>query len=124
MQRGRFAPAGLVMTVLSRWCRSATSGRDGASCADRPVRPRSNSRRAAQDYLTPRRRRWMIMVRWSAARGFQHGSKVAARDSGRGFVSRTEPTAMATGTRRLDIEEVGDVTVAKFTDKKILDETN
>ena len=31
---------------------------------------------------------------------------------------------MSTGTRRLDIEEVGDVTVAKFTDKKILDEGN
>ena len=28
------------------------------------------------------------------------------------------------GHRRLDIEEVGDVTVAKFIDKKILDETN
>jgi anti-sigma B factor antagonist len=27
-------------------------------------------------------------------------------------------------TRRIDIEEVGDVTVAKFVDKKILDETN
>ncbi len=31
---------------------------------------------------------------------------------------------MATGTRRLDIEEIGDVTVARFTDKKILDENN
>ena len=31
---------------------------------------------------------------------------------------------MSTGTRRLDLEEVGDVTVAKFTDKKILDEGN
>lgn len=31
---------------------------------------------------------------------------------------------MSTGTRRLDIEEVGDVTVAKFVDKKILDEGN
>jgi anti-sigma B factor antagonist len=32
---------------------------------------------------------------------------------------------MATGgQRRIDIEEVGDVTVAKFIDKKILDETN
>lgn len=32
---------------------------------------------------------------------------------------------MASGsTRRIDIEEVGDVTVAKFVDKKILDETN
>ena len=31
---------------------------------------------------------------------------------------------MSAGTRRLDIEEVGDVTVAKFTDKKILDEGN
>ena len=32
---------------------------------------------------------------------------------------------MSTGaTRRLDIEEVGDVTIAKFLDKKILDETN
>ena len=31
---------------------------------------------------------------------------------------------MSTGQRRLDIEEVGDVTVAKFVDKKILDETN
>jgi anti-sigma B factor antagonist len=28
------------------------------------------------------------------------------------------------GHRRLDIEEVGDVTVAKFIDKKILDQTN
>ncbi len=28
------------------------------------------------------------------------------------------------GHRRLDIEEVGDVTIAKFIDKKILDETN
>ena len=31
---------------------------------------------------------------------------------------------MAAGQRRLDIEEVGDVTVAKFLDKKILDENN
>jgi anti-sigma B factor antagonist len=28
------------------------------------------------------------------------------------------------GQRRLDIEEIGDVTIAKFVDKKILDETN
>lgn len=31
---------------------------------------------------------------------------------------------MSTGQRRLDIEDVGDVTIAKFTDKKILDESN
>ena len=31
---------------------------------------------------------------------------------------------MAAGQRRLDIEEVGGVTVAKFVDKKILDENN
>ena len=31
---------------------------------------------------------------------------------------------MAAGQRRLDIEEVNGVTVAKFTDKKILDESN
>ena len=31
---------------------------------------------------------------------------------------------MNTGTRRLDIEEVGDVTIAKFIDRKILDENN
>jgi anti-sigma B factor antagonist len=31
---------------------------------------------------------------------------------------------MSTGTRRLDLEEIGDVTVAKFIDKKILDEGN
>ena len=31
---------------------------------------------------------------------------------------------MSTGQRRLDIEEVGGVTVAQFVDKKILDETN
>ena len=32
---------------------------------------------------------------------------------------------MSTGaTKRLDIEEVGDVTIAKFLDKKILDESN
>ncbi|MEW4526196.1 Putative anti-sigma factor antagonist [Maioricimonas rarisocia] len=31
---------------------------------------------------------------------------------------------MATGQRRLDIEEIGDVTVARFVDKKILDENN
>lgn len=31
---------------------------------------------------------------------------------------------MSSGQRRIDIEEVGDVTVAKFVDKKILDEAN
>lgn len=31
---------------------------------------------------------------------------------------------MSAGHRRLDIEEVGDVTIAKFVDKKILDEGN
>jgi anti-sigma B factor antagonist len=31
---------------------------------------------------------------------------------------------MSTGQRRLDIEEIGGVTVARFVDKKILDETN
>lgn len=31
---------------------------------------------------------------------------------------------MAAGQRRLDIEEVGDVTIARFVDKKILDENN
>lgn len=31
---------------------------------------------------------------------------------------------MAASLRRLDIEDVGDVTVARFIDKKILDETN
>lgn len=31
---------------------------------------------------------------------------------------------MAASHRRLDIEDVGDVTVARFIDKKILDETN
>ena len=31
---------------------------------------------------------------------------------------------MSTGQRRLDIEEIGGITVAKFVDKKILDETN
>jgi anti-sigma B factor antagonist len=31
---------------------------------------------------------------------------------------------MAAGTRRIELEEVNGVTVAKFTDKKILDESN
>ena len=31
---------------------------------------------------------------------------------------------MAAGQRRLDIEEIGDVTIARFLDKKILDENN
>jgi anti-sigma B factor antagonist len=31
---------------------------------------------------------------------------------------------MASSTRRLDIEEIGDITIAKFIDKKILDENN
>lgn len=31
---------------------------------------------------------------------------------------------MATGQRRLDIEQVGEVTIARFVDKKILDENN
>ena len=31
---------------------------------------------------------------------------------------------MGTSTRRLDIEEIGDVCIAKFIDKKILDENN
>ena len=31
---------------------------------------------------------------------------------------------MAASHRRLDVEDVGDITVASFIDKKILDETN
>lgn len=31
---------------------------------------------------------------------------------------------MSAGQRRIDIEDIGDVTVAKFIDKKILDENN
>jgi len=31
---------------------------------------------------------------------------------------------MGSATRRLDIEEIGDVTIAKFIDRKILDESN
>lgn len=31
---------------------------------------------------------------------------------------------MAAGQRRIDVEQVGEVTVARFTDKKILDENN
>ncbi|MCA9089793.1 MAG: STAS domain-containing protein [Planctomycetaceae bacterium] len=31
---------------------------------------------------------------------------------------------MAAGQRKLDIEQIGDVTVARFVDKKILDENN
>ncbi len=31
---------------------------------------------------------------------------------------------MSSGQRRLDIEQIGEVTVAKFVDKKILDENN
>lgn len=31
---------------------------------------------------------------------------------------------MASGQRRLDIDMIGDVTIARFVDKKILDETN
>ena len=31
---------------------------------------------------------------------------------------------MAAGQRRIDIEQIGDITVARFTDKKILDENN
>jgi anti-sigma B factor antagonist len=102
----------------------------GRGCAGRiargfrtAIRP-AIARRAAQDYLTPHRARWMITGAVECRARLRHGRDVAARESGRGIDSRTEPTAMATGTRRLDIEEVGDVTVAKFTDKKILDETN
>lgn len=31
---------------------------------------------------------------------------------------------MGSSTRRLDIEEIGDITIAKFIDRKILDENN
>jgi len=31
---------------------------------------------------------------------------------------------MGSSTKRLDIEEIGDITIAKFIDKKILDENN
>ncbi len=41
----------------------------------------------------------------------------------RGFTSQGKQD-MSSGQRRLDIEEIGGVTVAKFVDKKILDETN
>ena len=41
------------------------------------------------------------------------------------LVTKHWKTEMATGgQRRIDIDEVGDVTIAKFIDKKILDETN
>jgi len=35
-----------------------------------------------------------------------------------------QESQMSAGQRRLDIEQIGDVTVAKFVDKKILDENN
>jgi len=45
-----------------------------------------------------------------------------------GWLSQANPMYgkehMSTGQRRLDIEEIGGVTVARFVDKKILDETN
>jgi anti-sigma B factor antagonist len=37
---------------------------------------------------------------------------------------RQRKSTMGTGTRRLDIEDIGDITIAKFIDKKILDENN
>jgi anti-sigma B factor antagonist len=40
----------------------------------------------------------------------------------RGVKRQDDP--MAAGQRRLDIEEAGDVTIARFVDKKILDENN
>ena len=43
--------------------------------------------------------------------------------SGARFTSQGKDD-MSSGQRRLDIEEIGGVTVAKFVDKKILDETN
>jgi len=39
-------------------------------------------------------------------------------------IYRDSIMAAAAGQRRLDIEDVGDVTVARFVDKKILDENN
>ena len=53
-----------------------------------------------------------------------HALRVAGR-SGFHFLNfEHRNRAMSTGTRRLDIEEVNDVTVVKFVDKKILDEGN
>src|SRR5262249_8666465 len=62
------------------------------------------------------------------------GPLPAALDSacGKGDDRRRNPvlfpfqrtSQMTQGNRRLDIEEVNDVTVARFTDKKILDESN
>lgn len=40
------------------------------------------------------------------------------------LIVQLEVEVMSAGQRRLDIEEVGDITVATFTDKKILDEGN
>lgn len=37
---------------------------------------------------------------------------------------RNKESLMSTAQRRLDIEEIGNVTIAKFVDKKILDEMN
>lgn len=42
----------------------------------------------------------------------------------RTFNADTTGDDMAAGQRRLDIEDVGDVTIARFVDKKILDENN
>jgi anti-sigma B factor antagonist len=44
--------------------------------------------------------------------------------TGRPFHTDSTGADMAAGQRRLDIEEVGDVTIARFVDKKILDENN
>ena len=52
--------------------------------------------------------------------GWQQHPFLAASDPG----SERDGKMASGGHRRLDIEEVGDVTVAKFIDKKILDETN
>ncbi len=39
-------------------------------------------------------------------------------------IHQVESKSMSAGQRRLDIETIGDVTVAQFVDKKILDENN
>lgn len=55
-----------------------------------------------------------------------HKSKVDRVNAARCIyaVEFGQESDMSTGQRRIDIEEVGGVTIAKFVDKKILDEAN
>jgi anti-sigma B factor antagonist len=90
----------------------------------RPVGGRRLTPQSATGIIEKFREAWFaarLLADPDVARGFSRRTFAIAHDA---FSSHREWHMAAPSQRRLDIDEVGDVTVARFIDKKILDENN